>query len=484
MQLAVRAIVAVSLLVGAYVLALAVVGVTVLLGILVVHDASGPALKLFALAVLASGALLRGLWAGLRARRGDGDTGLLVSRESQPELWATVDRLAAAVGTKGPDEIRLIPAVNAAVSEHSSMLGLRHGKRIMYIGIPLIEAFSTAELQAVLAHELGHYSGRHTALGPLVYRGHIALEQLILHLRFRPFVRRLFVSYAKLFFRVSGAVSRRQEFEADAASAAIAGSGPTTSALSRLPSITVAWRFFLDTYVVPPVRANVVPDGLAYGFRSLISEPQRQQELAAIAVGEKAADPYDTHPPLHERIAALRTAGQTGPDDAHEAAPAATLLRDFDAIEAAMPGLLLNEPLPPVSWDEAASRVGLGEAEAASDALLRAAATCGGTATLTGVLDLLEAGRAGGLAAALAPKAKTVPGGQLALRWALQQTIVQRLTNQGRASWTVSWTGAPWQPSGVDLSGVDARIDAALESPAAVPALRAALKKLGVTDPG
>ena len=477
MRLALRALIAVALLVGAYVLAFAVLAGTVVLGILVLHSPNGGAIKLLILAVLACAALLRGLWAGLRTGRGGDDLGLAVSRDAQPELWATVDRLATAVGTRGPDEIRLIPAVNAAVKEESSMLGLKHGKRVMYIGIPLVEAFSSAELQAVLAHELGHYSGGHTALGPVVYRGHTALEQVIIHLRRRPLVQRLFVAYAKLFFRVSNAVSRRQEFEADASAAAIAGAGPTVSALSRLPSVTAAWQFFLEKYVVPPVQINVVPNGLASGFRSLISEPQRQQELAAIGVKQEVASPYDTHPPLHERIAVLRGTTTAGPDDSP---PARTLLRNLDAIEASMPGLLLDQPLPAVSWDEAATRVAAAQAGAATEALLRAATASGGTATVSGVLDLLAAGKADELAAALMPQG-SAPDRRNALRWALQAVVTTRLAADGKASWTVSWTGAPWQPAGPGFAKTEAQIDAAVADPDAVPALRRSLERLGVS---
>ncbi len=34
----------------------------------------------------------------------------------------------------------------------------------MYIGAPLLIGLSVDQMRSVLAHELGHYSGRHTAL--------------------------------------------------------------------------------------------------------------------------------------------------------------------------------------------------------------------------------------------------------------------------------------------------------------------------------
>lgn len=76
-------------------------------------------------------------------------------------LWDTVRRLADDVGTRVPDEIRIVPEVNAAVVEESQLLGLHAGRRYLYLGIPLLQGLSVAQLQAVIAHELGHYSGRH-----------------------------------------------------------------------------------------------------------------------------------------------------------------------------------------------------------------------------------------------------------------------------------------------------------------------------------
>jgi len=77
-------------------------------------------------------------------------------------LWAEVRAIAAEVRTRVPDEVRLVADVNAAVSEDTRLLGLRGGRRYLYVGLPLLQAMNLAQFRSVLAHELGHYSHQHT----------------------------------------------------------------------------------------------------------------------------------------------------------------------------------------------------------------------------------------------------------------------------------------------------------------------------------
>ena len=88
--------------------------------------------------------------------------GLDVAPGGAAELWALVTQLSDVVGTRGPEQIRLVADVNAAVSEDSRFLGLFGGPRRMYLGVPLLQGLSVSQLRAVLAHEFGHYSSAHT----------------------------------------------------------------------------------------------------------------------------------------------------------------------------------------------------------------------------------------------------------------------------------------------------------------------------------
>jgi Zn-dependent protease with chaperone function len=88
-----------------------------------------------------------------------------------PDLWDTVVELAEEVGAPVPTELRLTAEANAAVSEETRLLGFSVGVRRMYIGVPLLVGLPTDELCAVLCHELGHYARGHTRFGAMTYRG-------------------------------------------------------------------------------------------------------------------------------------------------------------------------------------------------------------------------------------------------------------------------------------------------------------------------
>jgi Zn-dependent protease with chaperone function len=476
-----RAGLAVVLLLGIYLLALLVLAGTAGLVWLSIHDPNAGSLRVTLVAILAAGAILRGIWEGLRRARDDAPGGEQLPRDQQPELWAVVDELAAVVGTRPPDEIRLIPVVNAAVVEDATWLGLGAGPRRMFIGLPLMQAMDVAELRSVLAHELGHYSKRHTALGPLVFRGHAALANILRHVSRHLFVRGLFLGYAKLYFRVTRKVSREQEFEADAAAATIAGRDATISALSRLPAVTAAWSFFLNQYVTPSAKADLTPAGLFAGFAALLAEPQRQAELAEIHPNEREhQSPYDTHPPLAQRVEALRRLPAGEPSTL--SSPAASLLADSDQLLLALAHDTVAGSLSTASWDDIAQHIARRNAESVAARLLNAAVSCNPDAPLdtSAVLAALEAGQGPALAATLSSKGTVSERAQL-IGWAMQNLVACALSDAGRLRWTVSWSGSPWRvETDVDIADIPAMTVSAITDPGCAGYLAARLEQLGV----
>ncbi|GAB3967198.1 M48 family metalloprotease [Plantactinospora veratri] len=303
-----RALASVVMLAGFYVVALVQLGGAVALAIWLATVLNGVlALKIvFPLFVATVGAVSVALWKAVRARP-EPPEGLPVGPDQAPELWRTVHELAGVVGTRVPDEIRLLPEVNAAVTEDAKLLGLIDGRRILYIGLPLLQAMSVDQIRSVVAHELGHYSGRHTRLGAVAYRGRLALGGTINRIGPGNPVGWVFKGYARLYLLVDNAASRRQELEADRASVQVAGRAAAASALRELPVLDAAWGFFLQRYVHPGWEAGFVPDDLFGGFYALVSA--RQAELAELRGNEPdgTASRWDTHPPIPQRISVIAT---------------------------------------------------------------------------------------------------------------------------------------------------------------------------------
>ncbi|WP_055526582.1 M48 family metalloprotease [Streptomyces graminilatus] len=109
------------------------------------------------------GAFLLLLGWALRPRLGrlpkEEATGVVLRRSDAPTLFALIDEVAKASGTRGVDAV----AVNAETNASVRTYGLRG--RLLTLGLPLWESLSPEHRIALLGHELGHYSNGDTRRG-------------------------------------------------------------------------------------------------------------------------------------------------------------------------------------------------------------------------------------------------------------------------------------------------------------------------------
>ncbi|HKP76920.1 MAG TPA: M48 family metalloprotease, partial [Longimicrobiaceae bacterium] len=207
-------------------------------------------------------------------------------------------------------------------------------------------------------HEFGHYHGGDTALGPWIYRTRAAIERTLIGMsRHSTAIMKPFEWYMKMFVRVTHAISRRQEFVADALAARAVGVQHMASGLRTVHAAGAAYEPFWFGEYVPAVESGFRPP-LAEGFRRFLAAPSIAavvEEGLARELREEKADPYDTHPPLRERLAALRDITPTGPTTHSE--PALTLLDGVPAMEEKLLAAMVSGPkgapvtLRPVAWD-------------------------------------------------------------------------------------------------------------------------------------
>ena len=263
-----RALVAVSVLAGFYVVT---VGTAVALLVVgrILGGLGGQALAMVGLAL---GVTTVMALARVSRLRPSDPIGIEVTAAQAPQLLAVVHDLAVRVGTRPPDRVIVVPAVNAAVGEEAQFLGLVGGPRTLIIGLPLLQTFTVAQLRAVLAHEMGHYSRSHTRLGPVVYRGVVNMASVIHHVGPESIFGRLLKAYAKLFLLFAAGVRRRQEIEADRVAAQIAGPDALAAALGELPGLDGLWGLYLDRYVGHTWWAGQAPDHIFGAFQELVAE--------------------------------------------------------------------------------------------------------------------------------------------------------------------------------------------------------------------
>src|SRR5262245_50533028 len=272
--------------------------------------------------------------------------------ERQPRLFEELRRTAGAAGQEMPAEVYVVPEVNAWVSQRGGVMGLG-SRRIMGLGLPLLQVLKVSEMRAVLAHEFGHYHAGDVALGPWIYKTRQALGRTMQALAGHSGVlSKPFEWYGALFLRVTQAISRRQELAADALAGAIEGPGPLARGLRATHGAALAFQPYWAGEVGPVLDAGFRPP-LAGGFARFVDQPAiaaSLREAVDTEAREGTHDPYDTHPSLRDRLAALGGADHPGP--AGEAL-AVSLVDDVPGLEAdllaALAGQEAAEKLAPVS---------------------------------------------------------------------------------------------------------------------------------------
>jgi len=469
-----RALLAVGLLAGFYVVGLAIV---VALGyaayLLTVTGARSIAGSAWILVAVVAFAIGRGIFS-VQKRTHTDPIGHLIGEAEQPELWREVRDLAESAGTRAPDEIRLVADPNAGVMEETRLLGLVGGTRRMFLGAPLLIGHTRQQLRSILAHELCHYSGRHTALGALTYRGKEAIGRVLSNLEGNP-VRKPFELYERLYLAVSQTVNRRQELEADRLSAELVGPVTAAEALRQTEALDPGWNVFLDGYVGPGVGVGCRPRDLFDGFRRFVADPERQGQLAEVRANlpDLPRSVYDSHPPTAERLAAFQILDSRDAE-VDGSAPAETLLRDPQADLARFGDAMYRDSdLRSVAFEEMAALAA--RSDAADDArvfldALRLREVP--SPTLGGAVVALKEGRPEALLGLVHDNDEEPDAARRTIATFLGATIAHSLIEDGAATYELDWSGParlvdgtgeeldPWTPAYEALNADDDAVPA------------------------
>jgi len=344
-SLAAWAALAAVLIVGFYALALALAAACVFLPYLILKSQSGPGFE--GILLFVSGLVIAGtiLWSLIPRREKFTPPGPRLEPARHPRLFAEIEHLAKTLNEPPPDEVYLISGVNAWVSEPEGP-----GRRIMGLGLPLLQILSVSRFRAVLAHEFAHYYGGDTRLGPWVYKTRVTMVRTLqglgsptAALRFLTrlgvvrlvhlVVTRVLIAYWNLFLRITQRISRRQEFRADELACAVSGSRALVEGLKdihRAAAVTDAYWGQLGSVLGAGYRPPVAEGFARFMAAGNVREAVETHLAKELAHPQKR--PYDSHPPLRERLeAAARLPAGNEPQDDH---PAISLLEDVASLEA------------------------------------------------------------------------------------------------------------------------------------------------------
>jgi len=299
--------------------------------------------------------------------------GLLLDRSRHPRLFAEIDGIAAALNEPVPRDVYLIGDANAFVADRGGVMGFG-SRRIMGLGLPLLSTMTVSQFRALLAHEFAHYYGGDTGLGPWVYRTKTSIVRVFENVgSVRPLARIAVLSvmyvvvttllkwYFVGFLRISNFVSRRQEYRADELASLVAGRQNLIDGLQACHRAAAVWSTYWKQEVQPVLSTGSLV-AIGEGFTRFMALPQISAAVnksLETRLREEKTTPYDSHPPLRDRIAAAQELPDGfAPQDSPTASCLLGNVRDAeirfveDRIDDLRPGSLKY-----VVWDDVAIRV-------------------------------------------------------------------------------------------------------------------------------
>ncbi len=431
-------VVAVSLLVGIYVLALALIAGVVAVGVLLAVNQRFSFVWWLVIGSVLIFATISALITFSRSRD-EAAQGVSVRERDEPELWALVRRLADQADAVVPDKIFVIPQPEVRTTLVAKWLGLVTVTRKLQVGAPLLACMTERQLSFVLAHELGVHGNRDTRLVSIALNARQALEKTVDALlagnRYDRVVGEFFQWYAKVYFKVTENLQRWQVSAADAAAAKVTGSLAAESALREQKVVETAWKLFHDKHFRPAWEAGYRPTTIFDAFARLRGAPELHAHLDEV----RRTPDADTE----QRIAAVNALhiAKSGPDR-----PAGALLADNGAV---MDKTLVSELMEElgvkrrVDWAELAT---LSARARRVDQTRRTVRLGGGS--LTGILDRLDAGDLTPFLRMDAKPGNPFGGPRVRREFArglfieeLAWLVEIELVDAGRARWETDWLG-------------------------------------------
>jgi len=243
--------------------------------------------------------------------------GTELKREEAPRLFALADELTEKLKTPRIHHVVVDGDYNAALAQVPRLGPLGFYRNYLVVGLPLAHALSPEQFRAVMAHEVGHMSGRQGRFAEWIYRVRAGWAQLLVRFeqeeRFGSFIFEWFVKwYTPYFNAYSFVLARRHEYEADAAAARLTSPQAAAEMLAALRARAgILDKFWPDVFKHAddePKPPRGVMRRLAGALAAGADESDVEARLRASLAEETGYE--DTHPSLAARLAALGFEGE------------------------------------------------------------------------------------------------------------------------------------------------------------------------------
>jgi Zn-dependent protease with chaperone function len=257
-------------------------------------------------AVLAGGAVLAALRAVFRRAPMDNRiSGICVDAQRAPVLWSHVRNQAAKLQTDPPAQIIAGIDNNFFVTETPVQLaeGSVSG-RTLFVSLPLLRALDREEADAVLAHELAHFSSGDTkasaALGPKL-NAYAHYMEALGESGFAIIAYFVLSLFRAAFELARSRDSRAREFAADAAAARLTSAEAISRALIKISGYS-CFRENVEQNLFSQESRHDGPLRMADRIEQGLSAFTQSDQFRTAMVAGDVPHPFDSHPPLQQRM--------------------------------------------------------------------------------------------------------------------------------------------------------------------------------------
>jgi Zn-dependent protease with chaperone function len=233
--------------------------------------------------------------------------GKVITRGDAPALWNDLNTICTKVGAELPDQVIVGIDDNFFVTEMPvNVDGTTCHGRTLYVSLSLLKQMCGAEADSVLAHEMAHFSGNDTLyskkISPLLSRYGLYLQALYEGPVTRPIY--YFMNCFRALFELSlGKHSRQREFRADKIATETTSPGDFAGAMLRISAYS-DFRGNIQQELFKQERAlqtaNISAQ-IEQGFHAYAMSFATKPDIGSL----ETAHPFDTHPPLSQRLEAV-----------------------------------------------------------------------------------------------------------------------------------------------------------------------------------
>lgn len=292
----------------AYLLVVVVILLAIVAALLLYARLNWVVLKIVWIPLVIVGIVLRSLWITLPE-----PDGMELQREQAPVLFDLIHEVTTKLNGPKIHHVLVSSDFNASVVQIPQFGMFGWLNNYLVVGLPLLRAFTPAEFRAVLAHEVGHLSGKHGGFSGWIYRVRQSWVEVLTRVHYeRHYASFLFEPflnwYAPYLSAYSFVLARAQERHADEYAVELAGRDITAVMLARLDvkqrKLTEDfWPGFFRQAKEEPKAPRDPFEQMLSGAEQPIGPVKAQKwffEALNVPTGYA-----DTHPALCDRLAAI-----------------------------------------------------------------------------------------------------------------------------------------------------------------------------------